>query len=766
MLNAVATAAPTSGETVRSVASTEGAPFALTGVDGRPRFDTSLPAGPARPAITRDLALVASKDRVRAIALMSGRTAWLSDARLYLSPDAIVTTGGLLFVESASFDAMVALRRSDGRRAFTLPGVVGANVLDGVLYAKQRNRYVAFDARNGRALWATLGGGQGLSGTPLLIGPTLLQPFTDSGAIIVGNLYAFDVRTGHVRWVQSSQGPPLGVVGAAVYVNATWFPAQLDNYVPLTVARIDTSRGAVLDAQTYRPEPGRNAHPAGENPGVASAARVAAGFVYLQVRGTWYRYDADHVLADAHPSRLDDIAEILDWFDDGALLVVARGELAIARRAPSGLELHRIGAATSHSVAVRRIDGTRYVVAADELYAIDPSAERARRVGAIPCAGVDALEAWDAHVTVLCTATGTTARALGFDDVAAARVTASSPAPRPVQAPPPRFIAHAHVVAVPPPASESFNRQWWIGPAAPLPGGGLVFVASRGSRTLPEALGRVTTQGTVSMTQLPGEPSVSPDDLVVDRSGAVWINDTRSATVSQVAADGSLATHMVGDPTPRTGRNRFGTAGIRVAIGPDGAVWYARSHPTREIGRLEGGIHFAIPDDIGDVVRLRGDKTGFWFVATSGIGWVDTNGRFTQLVAASRIGPAILTSRRAVIAPAGDGTAWIAIGTRIVHASARGVLRDLSLPNVTLNVRAAAVGCDGALYAAEPVTQIVRIAPDGRIDEIPLDLSADGIVTGADCRIWFTAGSNAPAQEVGTLTFTPSPSRGNASRLR
>ena len=660
---------------------------------------------------------------------------------------------------------MIALRRSDGHRAYTLPGVVGANVLDEVVYAKQRNRYVAYDARSGRAIWATLGGGQGLSGTPFLIGTTLLQPFSDSGAIIVGNLYAFDVRTGHVRWVQRSQGAPLGIVGDTIYVDGTWFPAQLDYYVPLTVARIDTSRGAILDGQTYRPEPDRNAHPAGDNPGTASAARVAAGYVYLQVRGMWYRYDADRAPIDAHPSRLDDIAEILDWFDDGALLVVARGELAIARPAQSGLELHRIAAATPHSAAVRRIDGTRYVVAAGELYAIDRSGERVRRIGAVPCATVDGLEAWDAHVTVLCIAPGATWRAIGFDDIAPARVTAASPVPRPVQATPPRFIAHAQAFAVPPAGPEPFNRQWWIGPAASLPGGGLVFVATRGSRTLPGALGRVTAQGAVTMTQLPGDPSVSPDDVVVDRSGAVWINDTRSASVSQVASDGTLATHMVGDPSPRTGRNRP-SSGIRLAIGPDGEVWYARSHPTREIGRLDGGTHFAIPDDVGDVVRLRGDKTGFWFVASSGIGRVDVKGRFTLLLAASQISPAILASRQAVIAPAGDGTAWIAIGTRIVHASARGVLRDLALPNVTLTVRAAAVGCDGALYVAEPVPQIARIAPDGRIDEMPIDLSIDGIVTGADCRIWFTGGSNEPRQEVGTLTFTPSSSRANASGLR
>lgn len=738
------------GEIAVAVATTEGPPLALTTTNRKPWFATSLPAGESAtpPLLSRDLAFVASHDRIAAIALRSGKTRWVSPPAVLAYPGSILIAGTLLFVESSDFDSVIALRRDDGQRAYTLPGVYASGVLDGILYANRADRtsFVAFGARDGKVIWETPGGGQHVSEKPLLVGTTLLQPFSDSGALTVTDVYAFDVRTGHARWMRFANSL-LTVSKETAYIDSTWFPEQLDNYVPLSVAHVDITRGTVLDEQTYTPDPDRNAHPPGENPARASAARVAAGYVYLRVRGTWYRYDADRSPAQAHPSRLGGI-DILDWFDDGALLVVAHGELAVARPGPNGFVLHRVAAASRHSGVVQRSDGTRYVFGSGALYAIDPKVERGRRVGTVPCRSVDAIDAWDAHVDVLCSANGRQRRAIGFDDTAPVRLPSSTPAPRPEPPPAPRFIAHVKLLAVPP--ARGGAEPSWMGPAAPLPSDDLVFVAIPDGSYERAAIGRANPNGTVDFTLLPGGSRPPwPDDLVVDGSGTIWVNDGYAATVSAVAADGSLTTRVVGDPGSGRG------TGIRLAIGPDGAIWYARSHPTREIARLDGRAHFAVPDDAGQVVRLRGDRTGFWYVATSGIGHIDTNGRFTRVIAPTQIGNAVSSPLGIVLAPGTDGTAWIAFGTHAVHLSTQGILRNVGLPNATATIAAATVGCDGALYAAESVPQIARIAPDGRIDEFPLDLrSFEAIVTAANCGLWFTAISHT-GQAVGTLTLTP-----------
>ena len=108
-----------------------------------------------------------------------------------------------------------------------------------------------------------------------------------------------------------------------------------------------------------------------------------------------------------------------------------------------------------------------------------------------------------------------------------------------------------------------------------------------------------------------------------------------------------------------------------------------------------------------------------------------------------------------MIAPAPDGSVWVAEGARIVHATRRGVLLRTALPNATLSVQAATVGCDGVLYAVENAGRIARVEPSGRIDEIELDDAppVDRILTTADCRLWYVAGSHAQVQQFGTLYF-------------
>jgi hypothetical protein len=105
--------------------------------------------------------------------------------------------------------------------------------------------------------------------------------------------------------------------------------------------------------------------------------------------------------------------------------------------------------------------------------------------------------------------------------------------------------------------------------------------------------------------------------------------------------------------------------------------------------------------------------------------------------------------------PGADATMWIVDSRGVLtQIGAHGVVRTVTLPNATDRAVAMTTGCDGALYVAESVPQIARIATDGRIEEYPLDVfSVDGITRAPDCSLWFTAGSNAPDQQIGRPTL-------------
>lgn len=341
----------TSGEATEPLALRDGEALPVAAPNGPPAFETPLRVGSRdleHLAIADGVAYAPAGDRVEAIDLATGRTLWRSARGLRPQYPPIAVGKTVVFVADKTTGAntgkTVALRRADGRRSYVI-AVRVAGVVNGFVYGKHEAAYVAADEPDGHEVWSTLGGVQAIQGARKLVGTVLLQQSFDSGAILVGSLYALDVRNGRARWARQSNRPPLGFAGGTVYLDSTWFPMQLDNYVPLSVSHVDIATGNVLSAQTHAPDPDRNARSPNENPGRAEAARVAGGYVYLRVRGMWYRYRADLALAAAHPSRLEGVDEILDWFEGGALLVAAHGVLAVARPVNDALVLHRFAGA-------------------------------------------------------------------------------------------------------------------------------------------------------------------------------------------------------------------------------------------------------------------------------------------------------------------------------------------------------------------------------------------------------------------------------------
>jgi hypothetical protein len=710
---------------------------------------------------------------VHALDLATGVERWHAGGlRAY---DAVASSA-LLFAGRAQPDGdggTVALDALTGHVVATLPFVGGGHVLDGYYYAYryrgQTTAFVAFDGTSGREMWESLGVG-GISAAPVLVGTTLLQSFNESGAILINAMHGFDVVTGRERWAHGYGPAPLGVAGNFIYLDSTWFPMQGDNYFPLAVTTLDATTGTALHEYSYKPDKARNWPRQPNTPYGATGSRVAGGFVYLQVAGAWYRYDADRPPAEAHPVRLDGIDDIAAWFDGGAMLVSSRGETAIAHSAGERITLGRVGAGVPRSRVGVRADGRRYVVAGDALYAFDERGEHAQRLGAVACAPLDDLVVWDAHVAVVCAADSVgVRRELLFDDLP---VRAVAVAPHPEPTAPPAFALRVVQYPVPPAGSTPMDRQWWPSAIAPGPGGTLAIALTPGGRTdRLSGIGRVDAQGHVAVSMLTGNPATWPRDVAVDAHGTVWFNDDQAANVLSIDRGGATHSVLIGAPTPAEpaaaatrappARIRRSLGAIRLAIGPDGEAWFARSHPTRTIGRVDGTIHVDVPDDVGDVLALRSARDGLWFATANALGFVTRAGALLRVPLPDGFLARAYLAPRLAVAP--DGTVWVGGEKAVAHADRHGVLRTVRLPNASSRLSALTVGCDGTLYAADALgTQLARISPDGALEEYPTGLfSIDALTTATDCRTWFIGGSNAPTQQVGTFTFTA-----RAPRLR
>lgn len=690
-------------------------------------------------------------NELEAVDLTTGRALWTSPNYL----ERVGASQKYVFVESQptlNGYSLIALSRRNGAREFSLEESNLGSVVDGVLYAKSGNyAYVTYDALTLHPLWRTLGGGDALTGAPVVKGNVLLQSFENDGAILEGVMYAFNVANGDNLWSHLSAGSPIGYVTGAVYLNSTWFPMQLDNYIPLTVDRVSLATGKTLDSYTYKPDPERNAANFRSFDNAQTHPLVAGGYVYLTVSGMWYRYSADTQPSQAHSVRLERV-EVLGAFDDGNVLLSARDGVSVAQSLPDRLELHRVTTATLRSKIVKRADGSRYAVIGDALYSFGRSGSP-RALGKVACGDIGTILFWSSRVAVRCKGTN---HLLIFRD---SRLPIIDHA-RPMPATTPKFTVAIHTIEIP--RAKNFIKQWRVGAIAALPSGGFVFTLGSGALNFQSAIGRYSG-GHVVVTVLPGGSApVRPSSIVADARGRVFFNDDHHAAVMELQRSGKVISVVgnVPSPSPTTSASWMHVPrpvpGFRLAIGPDGQAWFARSHPRREIARVDGSRTFEIPSGWGDALVLKGGSDGaLWFLTQTLVGRMTTTGQFTREPL-----PISALHWRGYpyvgMTVGKSGSAWLSVGPRLVEMNAHRVLREVILPNASTGVRAMAVGCHGTLYAAETVPQIARITQKGKVEEYPLTLAEiDGLVRAPDCSIWFMAGTNAQRQQIGKLQFIP-----------
>ncbi len=570
----------------------------------------------------------------------------------------------------------------------------------------------------------------------------------NDGAIIETQLYAFDPSNGRAKWNTLSNAQPLGFLGNVVYVDSTWFPEQLDNYIPLTVAAIDMRTGKKLDEYTYAPDPQQNASTYRSS---NMKAYVTGGFVYLKVNGTWYRYDADRVVSSAHPSRLQNL-DIAAAFERGTLLVNDGNTAYLATGSESAMTLRQLPGGAIRSPVAQGTNGIAYAVAGTTLYRFNAQGDP-HAVGSVDCGSVEAVLPWPGHVAVMCAH-----RELLFAD--------SSQAAAPVAVAPQRvrqgrLVLHAFTL----PPAPGFMHQWWVGPVSPLSNGGVVMSLDHGAMNFAGAIAYVSKDGQIRTvpdgqdlpTPVPGSRRYptqprsqwppKPSAIVQDSSGNVWFNNALWPNLYKLDASDRLTSAVVGE----TPANALRRGAIRLTRGPDGQAWFARSHPTREIARADGSRAFAIPSQYGDALILLPASDGFWFLTQKQLVHMTLTGMFTAAPLPAEL-QNVRTWPGLRVTPAADDL-WIANGPYVARMNERGVLAHYELPDATLGVNAMIAGCDGSLYIAENAPEVLRLRPGSKSFE-RYDIEyrqLDGFTRTPDCTIWFVEGSNMPTQHVGTL---------------
>ena len=115
-----------------------------------------------------------------------------------------------------------------------------------------------------------------------------------------------------------------------------------------------------------------------------------------------------------------------------------------------------------------------------------------------------------------------------------------------------------------------------------------------------------------------------------------------------------------------------------------------------------------MPDDVGDVLALRGARDGLWVATADALGFVTRAGALLRVplpngfCRRAGIRRCAWRSRRTVRCGPAATKRWRT-------PNRHGVLRIVRLPDASSRLSALTVGCDGTLYAADALgTQLAR----------------------------------------------------------
>jgi virginiamycin B lyase len=259
---------------------------------------------------------------------------------------------------------------------------------------------------------------------------------------------------------------------------------------------------------------------------------------------------------------------------------------------------------------------------------------------------------------------------------------------------------------------------------APAPDGAIWFTIE-----LSDAIGLIRN-GRIERL-LKKTPNLEPLGLAVDAGGRAWYTDVSIRAISRMSPDGTIRSFPLGTPIVRLGR---------LAIGPDGAVWFADA-TTASVTRLKDGVFTRYPsrsvgatpfgvavDDHGTVWATLVDANKLLRVAADG-GVTEFDVPFRG----SALGD---------VAVEGRGAVWfLQPQANTIGRFLEGRFTEFAIPTPAAGLTALAVARDGSVWFTELRAGRLGRLRHGRVTEFRLpraEARPFGVAVDGSNNVWYT----------------------------
>jgi len=234
-----------------------------------------------------------------------------------------------------------------------------------------------------------------------------------------------------------------------------------------------------------------------------------------------------------------------------------------------------------------------------------------------------------------------------------------------------------------------------------------------------------------------GADSVEPLGLAVDAGGRAWYTEAPKARISRASIDGTIASFSLSTPVARLGR---------LAIAPDGDIWFAESSLVSVTRLKDGRLTRHIVGSITAATPMDSAPFGVT-VAREGTVWatlqnankllrISPSGEKTAFDVPTRV------SGLGDIAVDASGAVWfLEIAANKVGRFAGGRFEEFTVPTPTAGLTALAVAPDGAAWFTELRGHKLGRLHGATITEFVLprsDARPFGITVDAGNNVWYT----------------------------
>lgn len=226
-------------------------------------------------------------------------------------------------------------------------------------------------------------------------------------------------------------------------------------------------------------------------------------------------------------------------------------------------------------------------------------------------------------------------------------------------------------------------------------------------------------------------PNLEPLGLAADGRGGAWYTDTPVRAISHIAADGGISSFPLSTPIVRLGR---------LAIAPDGAVWFA-DVVTASVTRLLNGvfIRHEVGSEGGTPYGIAIDAQGTVWTTLQGVdklGRISTDGQLTVFDVPTR------NSGLGDIAVDRDGAVWfLELRANKIGRFADGRFTEIAVPTQAAGLTGLAAAPDGSVWFTELSIGKLGRVQNGQVTEHGLprtDCRPFGVAVSATNDVWYT----------------------------